>query len=586
MLTVGHGALVVRLWPLLFGEVIVDRIVLEDSEVLIETNPEGRLNWHLADEAGTPDPPPTTATDGAGRLPRIRQVLVRNARVLYRPDGAEEPRRFAVERLSLTDGAGGGRVVFDAAARIGEIPIEASGELGPLADLVRGDTPYPLSVRLTGRGMALTAKGTLDAPRVPVGLDLAVDLEGSPPPPLAAFTPLQLSGRIVEAQDGSWTVENLQAAMGPSDVSGTVRITPGSPAANLQASLVSRLVDLGGRGAGSGPGKGGSGGDGRVVPDLPLPFAPAIPLAGEVRLDAERLILPGGGEGEGVAATVRLQDGRLTAEAGFGRLAGGEMSLSLATGPPADGRVEFHCRARGVVLSRLFAGIGVETAMEGGRLTVDIAVSGTGTNLRPALASLDGSLLFALEDLELRKGLLNWVHADLFTNLIDAISPFEKDKVPDRILCLVARAPVRGGLAAFEPGIGLQSDRLNVVAGGTVHLGTEALDMKVALNPREGLRLSVGQVASRAARIRGTIARPAVTVDVLGAAKTAAGMGLALTTAGLSVIAPRALDMAFGKDDPCGAVRDDAATPEKAEDNKGVLQRIGSGLKRLGDKAK
>ena len=262
------------------------------------------------------------------------------------------------------------------------------------------------------------------------------------------------------------------------------------------------------------------------------------------------------------------------------------MSVSLDADPSAAGRVGLQIQAKGLVLGRLFADIGVETAMEGGRLTANIAVSGSGTRLRPVLASLDGSLHLALEDLELRKGFLKWVHADLFTNVLDAISPFEKDKVPERIHCLAARATFRSGTAAFEPGVGIQSNRLNVVAAGTVHLGTEALDMKVALKPREGLRISIGEVASRAARIRGTLARPAVTVDVLGAAKTAAGIGLALTTAGLSVIAPRALDMAFGKDDPCGAVRDDAATPEKAEDNKGVLQRIGSGLKRLGDKAK
>ena len=87
----------VQLIPLLSKEIKINRIVLEDAEILLETDKQGRGNWVFdapgaakAPPAGTPAP--SSQPSQAAPLPHVGEVLIKNFTLTYRD---EYPRALA-----------------------------------------------------------------------------------------------------------------------------------------------------------------------------------------------------------------------------------------------------------------------------------------------------------------------------------------------------------------------------------------------------------------------------------------------------------------------------------------------------------
>jgi len=77
MLKLGHVEAKVALFPMLGGDIEVERLILEDMDLLVETNEDGVGNWVFGEKKAEGN------GDGGGReLPVIEDLQVRNALVV------------------------------------------------------------------------------------------------------------------------------------------------------------------------------------------------------------------------------------------------------------------------------------------------------------------------------------------------------------------------------------------------------------------------------------------------------------------------------------------------------------------------
>ena len=127
----------VKLLPLLSGTVSVSRLVLENVDLLLETDAKGRPNW-VFETAAAGSPPTTVAAPGGGTLqvPDFDNVSLKNIVVTYR-DGVSKKTVTASLKELTTTASFAGPIKVAAAADYQGLPITIDATLGALATLMR-----------------------------------------------------------------------------------------------------------------------------------------------------------------------------------------------------------------------------------------------------------------------------------------------------------------------------------------------------------------------------------------------------------------------------------------------------------------
>ena len=106
--------------------------------------------------------------------------------------------------------------------------------------------------------------------------------------------------------------------------------------------------------------------------------------------------------------------------------------------------------------------------------------------------------------------------------------------------CAFYHASIADGTATIDK-LALQSDRVTVVALGTVNLDNEKLDLSLRLKQRKGIGINLMGVANSFMKLGGTLRAPKMRLDPTGSAATT---GAAFATGGLSILAKGLWDRA------------------------------------------
>jgi uncharacterized protein involved in outer membrane biogenesis len=546
----------VRLWPLLEGRIELADLTISGLDLLLETDAGGRGNWTFKSaRAAEPDADPGDGSDqGAGaaqRLPAIDAVRIEDSTLAFRDGASGETTAVRIEHLTMRPAGPGEPIAFDAAAAVADLPVRVSGTVGPLDLLQARGAPYPVALTLRQPGGTASLEGTLSRPLQGRGLDLALSLALSSPAATARALGLDVpdlpeiaaTGRLRD-REGAYVLDDLRLRVGRDEITGTLAYAPAGPRPRVRATLNAETFDLAQylsaaenprRGQ---PGEdGGAGADGRLIPDAPLPWDALTVTDGEVSLFVGKVVLPRDGEASGVRLDAALDGGRLSAAHGIARIASGRLAAEL--------NADAHRRSLGLDLELEGAAtdavlglLGVAEVIEGGTLEADVAVSGTGQRLREVLATASGHLRLVDEGGEIGNAHLTpLLRSDLLRQFSGAMDPLLGPLVggdaATRIGCAVVRARIDGGVAHFDRGLALETDRLTLAGGGRVDLGRETLDLSLHVDPERAVGLhslggGVADLASARIAIGGTLAEPRVGVDSLDLAQRAARAGAGL----------------------------------------------------------
>jgi AsmA protein len=528
-----------------------------------------------------------TALDGllSTHLPPLRQVAF-TARVADAAANPSEAGRMQVTGIAVRAGdsdldsmlrglklthaelsaaALGEPVRAEAVGTLRGAPLRLTASLGPLANLLRSPAraaPYPVELAGEAAGATLAVKGSVAAPRLLSGIDLAMTaripdlsalsvLAGRR---LPALRPVTLDARVADREGGPGVaIRGLAVTAPEADVSGELVLGLAARPA-IQATLASRRIDLDAilaalppkslppmpapesappnavpPDAAPPPPKLPPPGAARLIPDGKLPFAALDVADADLRVSVGEL-RGGGASYRDLAVRLLLQDGRLVLDPATGSLPGGRLDIRLsadsrAVPPPAA----LSLRASGLALRPLLAALHVPGDI-GGAADIDADLRGAGDTPRALAAGLGGRLGIAMTDGDLDNRLFGGIVAALLAGpqvpaeLLGLDHPGRT-----RIRCLAVRADADNGLVNLSTLL-LDTGRVLVHGAGTVNLRDEA----IALRLRPMLRVGAPLVVP--VRVGGTLLAPKIAADQPAAAGAATGLAAGLAGVPLGVL--------------------------------------------------
>ena len=514
-----------ELLPLLFGDVIVDRIDLVGLDVLLETNEEGVANWQFETAAepppAEPDPKPgeEDASDPMSLL--LRSARIENAKVVVRDARTGAEQRVAVERLTAETEGPGTPLYLDLEAAYADAPIALSGSLLGISEVTSG-APLELDLELSAGGAEGTIAGRIEEPLEAKGLDLAVSLAGDSlagmnglaGTELPALGPYAVS---LELSGGGerFAVRDLDLTVGESKLAGTVDADLSGERPRVVAKLTSPLLDAASfedpnapEPAASGETAPEAGGDGRVFSDEPLGLEGLRGVDADVTLEATTIR-----SGELALANTKigvdLVAGRLRVDPLSTELARGTVEGALSLDGSRDvASMAVEATVRGLVIGDVLAAQGSDVLVDG-PLDVDLAVKGRGASLHDVMAGLEGSF-----GMRMGRAVVNdeWAALALsdVSSLADAAVAAGRGA---EISCLLAAFDVSQGVARPE-GLVVDLGTVALFGDGKVDLGREKIDLR--FDRQSYAKKSAGR-ALPPFEVKGTLAEPKPGVDATAA---------------------------------------------------------------------
>lgn len=201
---------------------------------------------------------------------------------------------------------------------------------------------------------------------------------------------------------------------------------------------------------------------------------------------------------------------------------------------------------------------------------IEAHLTGEGSTYHKLAASIDGRIKMVQGEGRVNNNSMNFLLSDVLYELFQTINPFSKSEPTTQLDCSVFIANFEKGNSDIQALV-IQTDKLNIVSGGTVDLNTERINIGFSTRPRKGLGISASVITNPFIRLGGSLSSPAIALDAGGAT---VATGAAVATGGLSVLAKGIWDRFLSSRDPCGqALKIDAKLqgkkteqPEKKEE--------------------
>ncbi len=410
------------------------------------------------------------------------------------------------------------------------------------------------------------------------GINVAVAVESKDLKPAAkAFgvempvvPPLSAAVRVRDAQ-GVYAFDDLKATLGKSNVAGSGALAIGGPRPKIKAQLASTQLDLSELVPSTGatqpdaarskkaqtPSQ-----DKRVFPADPLPLSGLKAADADLDLKVDRLVLPNKLSVEALVARVMLSNGRLEIQPVSTRIGGGGMNgnvtLDASTGKTANlaGKIDAKAMDLGQVLRQM----GHAEMVTGAKTDVSMNIRGSGGSVRELMAGLNGDALLVLGEGKIHTSFVEWLGADVLTQVVEKVNPFRKTDPYTELKCGVIRFAAKDGVASSDKGIAFETTKMTVVSSGTANLKTEAIDFSLRPEARQAGGIGAGELV-KLLRVRGSLGEPKIGIDELETAKAAASIGGAVATGGLSSLAQTLAKKPTADPQPCETAKGKGPAP-------------------------
>jgi uncharacterized protein involved in outer membrane biogenesis len=416
-------------------------------------------------------------------------------------------------------------------ARIGDTTLTAEGVLDLPPNLSATDLRFSL------RSPDLSQLGTIDGKRWgTVPLELHTTFKGTP-------TKFQM--------------EQLRAQLGESNIKGAFAMDFGPEVPDFDLRLSTTALNLrpflGDAPEAAAkkpkPEKGA-----RIIPDTAFPMDKIAKLNGRFAIAADQLLL----------RRIVLRNNAIVGEILDGRLQlnelgiggdGGRLTASMMLQPGPEGKARLSASIHSTDLV-----IDLYQQPEADKqllppFDIDIDLEGSGATFREAAATMQGDIWISSPGGVVKRVIQEKARNPLLAEIVAAVSPSAARQDSIVISCIAAVASARDGVLLLDPGLALQSDKLNLFVSGKANLDTEKLDINLRTQTRKAADISISEVFSPYVKLGGTLADPSVAIDPKG---TLLSGGAAYLSGGLSILAKKALDQLGGTRDPCAELLDKA----------------------------
>lgn len=488
-----------RLWPLLRGEFVWNKIVARSPDISLLRDARGRATWEFGRSAAENAKPL--------QIPPIRHFLISNGRV--RIDDRLRRMLFsgtlAAKENSGSKGEAAFRMVGKGTLNRRAFEVDVSG--GPLINVDR-EKPYPFRMEVRSATTHVRAHASILHPFDLGRLDGSVTFSGANLADLYYLTgiafprtgPYRLDARV--ARDGtSYRVSNLSGTVGNSDLEGglTVDIRSGRP--YLTADLHSRRLDF----VDLGPLIGGAPSPAKIakaaakagvppraaqarvstpqnrrflLPDVPLAVDRVNQMDAHIRYRAQS-VTSQDFPLRRFGTTVTLDHGVLKADPVSFALTKGIVSGAIAV--DARGKtpaLTTDIRVRDIKLEQFAAKRKDGTSMLEGTVDARAVLSGTGASIHEAASTANGDVRVIVPG-----GAIRQQFAELLGISVDRAFLLAGNNRTD-IRCIVGDFSARNGILTARSLV-FDTDVMNVTGKGTVDMRRERMTFELSGHPKK-----------------------------------------------------------------------------------------------------
>ena len=499
-------SIAIRWAPLLQQRVVIDNVSLTDAVLSLQAAPVGKrlkANWVMAPVRVDATP----ATSDNALAIDLKQIELNRVQIRYRDDSGSIIRTAYVNRLNVVESDAQSRWQGD--FNMNGLPISLTGQTTAMSQIVAdlGTRPTVIDIKLNtglaGQSILLTGQANL-VPDTPPTLDLKLQSQ--------ALDLKTLDGLV--ASETKTAQKTAQPAAAPSGV--------------------------------------------RVFSSAPIGFEALPAWQGKLGFDIKSLTLKNGLQLQqltgGLSATAEpsgvlssLVFAPLDFHLGQGKVAAQAEIRGLSLEQPA---VRVSAYASGFVLGQIMSQLGEGKKLSGGATVIGLHLNSQGHSLSALAANADGEIQMSIGAATF-SGTLFDTAGDFALSVLNAINPLRKSNDVTDLTCGVAYLPVQKGVIRINQTVGTRSDRLDASLNGTVRLGAETMDLTISTRERSGLTTGVNPAGLVA--ITGSFKQPRLGINKTGVVKQAAGVGLAIVTGGVSLIAQNAASVVT-RSSPCDNV--------------------------------
>jgi AsmA family protein len=562
MVSVGALDVVVNLMPLLSSKVEVQRIILRDVELLLETDKSGTGNWVVAGMEGHKDADGKHENAGdhdGDDIPSIGEVTLDNIKITYRDGVKGTENKLVIDTIGLKQTPSG---ALDARIKV-EVDgqtVDVTGALPAIADMAKPGAALPLSLEGSVFGFAINVAATVTVQQGKSGPS-SIDIAG------------------------------LKATIEGSDITGAASLALGGVRPAVTAEIESTLLDLvalQAKAPAFDSAADGSADDTDPL-DKPLPLEGLKAANADIKATIKTLTLTDKLSLTDVSVVTTLKGGLLTIKPSSAMLSGGKIDLS--------GTVDGRKKVAKVAIKETW------TAADFGALAkvfqpndlldakgdTSVTVSGSGKTPRQILATLGGHSALIIREGKIDNAYWELIAADVATQFL----PFLDQSDRGKLNCMVSRFEIKDGVATSTAML-VDSDRVVVAGEGTIKLASQELDLKLTPQPKNPSLISL----SVPLLITGPAASPTVIPDPLAIAKGVGAIALAgvnplalalpfLSAGSVDEPCPAAIAVAEGKPLPKTAKKPTPATGGAASTEQitkpGAIKGLFDSLKKIGN---
>ena len=555
MLTLRRFEVQLSLLPLLFGDIQIQRLVLVEPEIFLETNKAGAANWQfeaMASKSGEKADARGQSSGGDATLPHIGQLLIEKGHLTFLDGATGTVTKLALTQIEADAASADDPLNLKIQAAFNDMPVKLRGSVWPLKNALSPHDPVQADLTVEGLGLSFGIKGSGKATDGTIDAIItisAANLSGLRPLAGDAL-PDNLSLKFsahAKATGSNASLSDLRLNLGRSDLSGSINIDTTGTLPKITAEIKGRRLDLaellpgGGDKAGDKtPAKGRSGRPSKVLPADPLPLDSLRLAEADIKIAIAEVATPQLVLNE-LSAVIQLANGHLTVKPMTVTAAGSPISISAAINAVAKvPTVAFHMAASKLDLGRLLAETRTTELLQGsGSLKVTLA--GRGASVTAIAGSLNGSTNLLMTEGRVKAEALDLAVGGL-SALVGMMSSGEKSEWTV-LNCVASRFDMKKGVATSRVLLA-DTEYSTVVGEGSLDLGKETLAMKVSPQSKSAtLNLAVP------IKIGGTFAQPTFRPDELATARRLGGL------LGAALFPPAALlalgDMGSGDDNPC-----------------------------------
>ncbi len=492
----------VALVPLLLRRFEVIELALVDPVIALETDANGRGNWDFAKRDAATGLP---ASGGAAGAPSVANVSITGGKLTFRDAKSGHLTRVAITKLALRARDPRSPIAAQFDGTVDDVAIAVEGTLGPLESLVQQRWPFPVALKgkVQERETVLSTK--------------------------------------IGKEANTYVLNDLDLRVGPNTVTGQFSVVTGGARPKLVFGLAATtfsLADLPLAAASptattattAAPAR-----SGKIFAETPVGLSILRAVDADGRIAIGKLSLANGRTVDNVKVQIALAAGRLKVSEFSASAWGGALSgtATIDAAKPDAPALNVQVNGNGFDLGTVLAALGLPREVSGGKLNVAVDLAMRGTSPHAWASSATGTVRA-----DVGRATLTNARIDMTTpmnRLLSAINPFRDRDPSTNLLCAVVRLPFDGGVARVNRSIGMETNKIGVLASGTLDLRNETLDFALQPKVNSGIPVDLPNLADLV-RFAGPIRSPEVKVDAKASIAAIASVGAAVGTGGLSAL--------------------------------------------------